>query len=305
VENPHSKPDFRHYVDEAGRRFEYVSIHHAGSTGLVVHLSAFFGKWGETKENRDQFQGYFHRMKMLGADQTNDWLFICDSYGANRNGTYYTGEGGDLFVERAMVAIAREEIESRGMGSKDVVTMGSSMGATGALVLALQLDVAGIVAIAPHVDLDLAATLCGRYQEVAFACADGDPTSEASRAVTRRVRTLLGERSPERPLPRLFVQSMADDLGVHGPQVVPLVEEWMEHGGRVDLDLRPIGGHTSDYATRALLLDACHCLLSGDPIDVTRYSEDPDFAGVLSVPTRSQRLRRRLGLGRLRRFVGR
>ncbi len=88
------------YVDNDGHSFEYVHLEHADSRGLGIHFSAFFGKWGNARPYRDTFQGYFHRLKMLGSCTDHDWLFLCDSYGAFRNGTYYTGEHGDRFVER-------------------------------------------------------------------------------------------------------------------------------------------------------------------------------------------------------------
>ena len=34
-----------------------------------------------------------------------NWLFLCDSHGVNGNGTYYLGERGDRYVERAMHAV--------------------------------------------------------------------------------------------------------------------------------------------------------------------------------------------------------
>jgi len=268
----------------------------------VVHFSAFFmGKWGNAKAYRETFQGYFHRLRMLGTCKDHDWLFLCDAYGEFGNGTYYTGRKGNLFVERAILAIVGSEIERSGLHPGQVVTMGSSMGATGALVVGLHFDVCGIVAIVPHVDLDVAATQCGRYEEVAFACADGDPTSEESRAVTRRVRTLLASYSPDRPPPYLFVQDFEDDQGVYREQVIPLRKAWEDSGGRVALDIRPHGGHTSDYATRPVLLEVADNMLDERPIDVTRLQSDPVFAGKPTPIPR--RIRVRNWLGSLKRRV--
>jgi hypothetical protein len=89
-------------------------------------------------------------------------------------------------------------------------------------------------------------------------------------------------------------------VGVHDQQVVPLYEQWGAKGGTAYLDTRPTGGHTSDYATRPLMLDALGHLLAGEPIDVTRYQRDEVFAGQVTVAPLSHRLRRRASLLRNR-----
>jgi hypothetical protein len=284
------EPSFKRYVDPEGREFDYVRVRHRGSEGLGIHFSAFFGEWGNKKRTRENFKGYFHRMRMLGSCPDHDWLFVCDPFGAQQNGTYYTGEKGDLFVERATFAIIEQEMAHREHGFDRVVTLGSSMGGTGALVAGLRFGVAGIVAVCPHIDLDICATQCTKWPEVAFACPDGDPASPANEFVTRRIRTLLRAASPQRPPPALFLQSVADDFGVHAEQVLPLVQEWRERGGRVELDIRPEGGHTSDFAPRALLLDAVGRLMARHPIDVERYQTDPRFAGTPTPLTRTEEL---------------
>jgi hypothetical protein len=284
--------EFHVYVDREGRKFQFATVDHQGATSLVIHLSAFFGKWGEARRYREDFGGYFHRLKMLGSDENHNYLFLCDAFGAFGNGTYYTGQSGDLFIERAIVEIARGQLDRLDIDSGDVVTVGSSMGATGALTLGLHLRACGVVAIGPHVDLDIAATQCHRFAEVAFACPDGDPTSIASRHVTRRVETMVAEYPRDRTLPRLFLQVCKDDVGVYREQVMPLVDRWQLAGGRVDLDERPVGGHTSDYATRALLLDVIGRQLRDEAIDVRRYQTLPEYRGELSVEPRVEHLAR-------------
>jgi hypothetical protein len=66
---------------------------------------------------------------------------------------------------------------------------------------------------------------------------------------------------------------------VFAEQVEPLCAAWERAGGAVTLDARPRGGHTSDHATRPLLLDASARLLDGRPIDVRRYQRDRAFRG--------------------------
>ena len=294
-----SAPIVEVYIDPEGRRFEYVHIRH-GRPDLAVHFSAFFGKWGDAKPYRDRFQGYFHRLKMLGSSENHDWLFLCDPYGAFDNGTYYTGHKGDFFVERATSTIIERVATEGNYPSSQVATIGSSMGATAALKFGLLFDVRGIVAVGPHVDLDISALAQGREREVAWICPDGDFAAPHNFIYTRQIKNMLGAWAPGRPLPTLFLQSCADDVGVHDQQVVPLYEQWRAEGGSAYLDTRPKGGHTSDYATRPLMLDALQRLLAGEPVDVARYQRDPEFAGQLTAPPLSHRLRRRASLVRNR-----
>lgn len=293
-------PPVAFHTDADGRSFGFVHVRHPGATGLAVHFSAFFGAWGDARPYRDQFQGYFHRLKMLGGDPSRNWLFLCDAHGAFDNGTYYTGRAGDLFVERAMTAIIEAHRDEFGYRGQPLVTLGSSMGATAALKFRLDLDADGIVAICPHIDLDVCAARQDRMAEVAWICPDGDPLAPHNHRYTRQIRGRIEARAPDRPLPRLFVQSCEDDAGVHDEQVVPLVERWRAEGGDVTTDFRPAGGHTSDWATRAVLLDAVSCLAEDRPIDVSRYRDDPEFAGRIVRPPVSHRLRRAASLTRKR-----
>lgn len=288
------------HTDEEGRAFGYVHVAHPGATGLAVHFSAFFGAWGDARPYRDQFQGYFHRLKMLGSDPSRNWLFLCDAHGAFDNGTYYTGRAGDLFVERAMTTIITDHLDRFGYREQPLVTLGSSMGATAALKFGLDLDADGIVAVCPHIDLDVCAERQDRMAEVAWICPDGDPLAPHNHTYTRQIRARLDTRPADRPLPRLYLQSCEDDAGVHDEQVVPLVERWRARGGEVTTDFRPVGGHTSDWATRAVLLDAVAGLAEGRPLDVDRYRNDPEFAGRLVRPPVSHRLRRAASLTRKR-----
>lgn len=292
-------PAVERYRDPEGRDFGFVHVRHPGSRGLAVHFSAFFGKWGDARAYRDTFGGYFHRLKMLGSESRHDWLFLCDAYGAFDNGSYYLGHQGDLFVERAMTDIIGERMAADGHGPEDVVMLGSSMGATAALKFGLQFGVAGVAGVVPHIDLDLSAIHQDRRAEVAWTLPDGDVTAAHNRPITRQIRDLVAA-PPSGRLPRLFIQSCVDDVGVHAEQVLPLMADWQGAGGAGVLDARPEGGHTSDYASRALLLDVTDRLLTGAVIPLERYQQDPAFAGTpVRVPV-SHRVRGVLGRARKR-----
>jgi hypothetical protein len=269
------------YVDQAGRSFSYVHIDH-GSRTLGIHFSAFYGGEGRFNPYREHFGGYFHRLKMLGSAKAHDWLFLCDEYGVDGDGTYYTGEKGDFFVERAVRSIIETFLQSGRYDAQRVVLLGSSMGATAALKFGLMVRARGVVAISPHVDLDKCVGL-GRAAHIAFIVPDGEPTSATNHPYTRQVSRLLAGFEPGEQLPDLFVQACRDDDGVFNEQAVPLVLGWQAKGGRAWLDARPTGGHTSDWAPRPLLLDIMGRLLESEAPDVAAYQGDPAYK---AAPTR-------------------
>lgn len=236
--------DYRSGIEIENRLYNYVL--YPGDEALCVHFSAFFGEWGEQRRNRALYQGYFHRMRMFWPLSRYRFLFLCDTFGADRNGTYYKGENGDFFVDRAMERILDSVQEQVGVDSDRVVMLGSSMGATAALSLALRRQAAGAVAVSPHIDLDLSARYQGRSRHVAAVLGADDVESPRHFEVTREVRK-LAETAPIGP--RIAFQSMEDDQGVHNEQVIPFVQRWRDRGGEVDCDFRPHGGHTSEYAT--------------------------------------------------------
>jgi pimeloyl-ACP methyl ester carboxylesterase len=292
-------PEVRTHVDADGRQYRYVLINNPEAQTLAIHFSAFFGEWGNARPYRFAYQGYFHRLRLLEGATQHHWLFLCDEYGAESNGTYYTGERGDLFVERAMQALIPRTMAELRVGAHETITMGSSMGATAALKFGLLLRARGIIAISPHIDLDIAAMKCGRERHVAFICPDGRATSEHNHCYTRQIRSLIdGWDAVGQPPPRLFVQVCQDDRGVYQEQVVPLVAAWKRAGGEVDLDARATGGHTSDWATRELLLDAAARILSGEALEIAMYQTQEPYLGRLHRPPLSHRIRRSISATR-------
>lgn len=236
---------YQHGVEIEGRLYNYVLYPGTGDT-LCVHFSAFFGDWGDRREWRSQFQGYFHRLRMFWPLAEHNFLFLCDTFGADRNGTYYKGENGDFFVERAMDRIIDDVRGRLGLAPEQIVTAGSSMGATAALRFALRHGFRGAVAVSPHIDLDLCARYQGRQRHVAAVVGREDVDAPELQPVTREVRNLAASAPV---VPRIVLQSMRDDHGVHDEQVQPLARIWRERGGWLWLDERATGGHTSEYAT--------------------------------------------------------
>ena len=257
------------YVDDSGRKFHYVFIRKKRSQDLVVHFTAFFGDWGDRKEYKKNYQGYFHRLRML-KDSRHNTLFLCDQFGATNNGTYYTGEKGDFFVERAMIRIIESILAEFSISPGKTITIGSSMGAYAALKFGLIFKTKAIFAISPHIDLDICAAKQGRELHVAFIVPDGDPYSPSNFQFTRQIASLLDNWN-QGSLPTLFMHSCKDDAGVHSEQVIPLINKWRNMGGVVYFDEREFGGHGSDYCTRPVILNALEKLFKDRPIDPTIY----------------------------------
>ena len=69
--------------------------------------------------------------------------------------------------------------------------IGSSMDATAALRFGLQLQSKGIVAISPHIDLDICANLQGRERHIAWVLHPGNTQSHLNYAVTRQIRNIM------------------------------------------------------------------------------------------------------------------
>ena len=241
-----------HTVSIGGRSYPYVLLPGSGRT-LCIHYSAFFGEWGDRRQTRAQFKGWFHRLRMFWPLADHHFLFLCDTYGADSNGSYYKGVDGDFFVERAMDAIQANVAARLELGPAQTVTLGSSMGATAALRFALRHGYAGAVAVSPHIDLDVCALRQGRLRHVAAVLGREDVSAPELRPVTREIAGLVAST---RPLPRLVIQSMLDDHGVHEEQVLPLVEAWRCGAGDVSTDFHPRGGHTSEYASADFFADA-------------------------------------------------
>lgn len=229
-----------------GRDYPYVVLPGTGET-LCIHYSAFFGEdWSERRKARPEYRGWFHRLRMFWPMARHNFLFLCDTAGADQNGSYYKGVGGDFYVERAMDRIQDVVAGELGIGREAIVTLGSSMGANAAIRFALRLGYAGAVAVTPHIDLDVSARRQNRVRHVEAIVGRRDLEAPDLTSVMREIRELV---QTVRPLPRLVVQSALDDHGVHYEQVVPLVGEWRHGGGAALSDFRDSGGHATAQAT--------------------------------------------------------
>lgn len=113
-------------------------------------------------------------------------------------------------------------------------------------------------------------------------------------------RARLSEVEVESRLPRPFVEANATDDGVYRKQVFPLVDDWRSWGGAGVPDIRPVGGHPNDDASRSLLLDATAALTVGPHPNAGSYQSNPSYAAhltkdpLIDLARRAVRLRSRL-----------
>jgi hypothetical protein len=262
-------PNISTYTDNQGREFHYSLINNQ-SRKLVIHFTAFFGDWGDRKEYKKYYKGYFHRYRMFADQSAYNFLFLCDQFGVTENGTYYTGKAGDFFVERATQDIIDKVMADLDIRWSNVITVGSSMGATSALKYGLKNNAKAIIAIAPHIDLDICAKMQGREQHVAWICPDGDTQAAHNYPYTRQIQALL--RNLRVKPPRLFIHSCEDDHGVYHEQVIPFNRLYAEKGGEVVFFSRPDGGHGGDACGKEVLLDVLGKFYADKPVNPRQYS---------------------------------
>jgi hypothetical protein len=112
-------PEISTYIDDTGRVFHYSLINNK-TDKLVIHFTAFFGDWGDRKEYKKYYKGYFHRYRMFADQKGYNFLFVCDQYGATQE-------------------IINTVVASLNIKWQNIITIGSSMGATGALKFGLKI----------------------------------------------------------------------------------------------------------------------------------------------------------------------
>ena len=271
------------FVSSEGTEVNFLHRRNGSST-LVIWFSAFTRgpHLGRVLKVTPGFHGY----KFSRSHDQFDWLLVRDSWGYTNDGTYYGGRAGDLFVERAVSELVRKliaEYRAQDPATK-VVAMGSSMGAYAAIKFAVMNGIAAL-GWSPHLDMEIAMKSCGRGPWVRYCLEDADDASRAR--YLHRLQDVVNEHAGN--LPPLIVQATADDHFVYPEQVVPFVESYISAGGKVQLDLRDRGGHTSRYAPDEYLVEALTCLAEARDLDIDRMRALPP-----RIPTSRERLERSL-----------
>ena len=111
---PPLNADFRRFTDPEGQEFRLRRSHPPRGRRLGRPLQRLLRQMGGSPPLPRPVPGLFPPTAHAGSDYRRQWLFLCDAHGAFDNGTYYSGEHGDPFVERAVIAIVEQEMDAPG-----------------------------------------------------------------------------------------------------------------------------------------------------------------------------------------------
>lgn len=193
----------------------------------------------------------FHGFRAASSFEDYSFTLIRDDSGLTGDGTYYFGKANNPFIEDAIVELItylQNEIQQSAPETR-FIGVGSSMGAYAATKFGILTSFSSVLAMVPHFDISAAVKYCGRKQWVDWACDDASP--EEIERYLQRLQSVVSECAGQ--LPRLFVQSSIDDVGVHTEQVLPFVALYAEKGGNVDCDFRTNGGHSMVNASNQFI----------------------------------------------------
>lgn len=165
-----------------------------------------------------------------------DLLVPWDTFGWNRQGSWFWGEKGEGFVETMVQALIRER---RGDGQA-WFCMGSSMGGFGALLHGIKYGCDGIYAMMPQIDL--------RAKIVEYGADNRDnPYGYLQGETLESVPDVLSIASQQDELPPLFlVQNQYDPVNPFAAHGFKLLDVYNEKRGWYGVRVYPAIGHGAD-----------------------------------------------------------
>ncbi len=119
-------------------KLKYLLKKNKCSDVLVVSFSGF---------KSGKMPGVYNYIRTL-EDLPCNKLFILDNFGYQKRGSYYLGENGDYFVRTLVIELIKKVMKE--LNIKTLITIGSSKGATCALMFGLELQAKAIIAGAPQ-----------------------------------------------------------------------------------------------------------------------------------------------------------
>lgn len=240
----------KEFVASNGHTISYfISDEIRNKHGHVFWFSAFtrgplLGRLLKTEQK-------FHGFKAASTFEKFSFTLIRDDSGLTGDGTYYFGKANNPYVEEAiaeLISFIQKQIQESSPKTP-FIGVGSSMGAYAATKFGVMKNFNSVLAMVPHFDISAAVKYCGRKNWIDWAC-DGATQEEIDLYLSRLQDVLASHTGP---LPRLFVQSALDDVGVHSEQVLPFVLLYESKGGKVDCDFRTSGGHSMVNASNQFI----------------------------------------------------
>ncbi len=204
-ERKRSRPYPGEEVFDAEHPIRHVFFEVPGATRLAVVYSGFERAY-KPKYN------YIERFEPLACHR----LHVLDDMEAR--GCYYLGRDRDFFVARAIAALVDQRLDRVGLARGDVVTVGSSKGATAALHHALSFGFGEAIAAAPQVLLGRYLTQTVQARGVSRLIAGGDTPDDRAFLDTFLLDTV--QASPYRPRLEFFISR---DDGHYETHLLPLL----------------------------------------------------------------------------------
>lgn len=204
----------------------------------------------------------FHGFKAASTFEEYSFTLIRDDSGLTGDGTYYFGKANNPYIEVAVSELISKIQNEILISSPNTsfIGVGSSMGAYAATKFGVIKNFHSVLAMVPHFDISAAVKYCGRKKWIDWAI-DEASLNEIDAYLTRLQNTVSTHTEQ---LPRLFVQSAIDDIGVHFEQVLPFVSLYEANGGKVECDFRQSGGHSMVNASNQFINLTLNLLASND-----------------------------------------
>ena len=249
----------KEFVASNGHRITYfISNEIQNKKAHVFWFSAFtrgplLGRLLKTEQK-------YHGFKAASTFEDYSFTLIRDDSGLTGDGTYYFGKANNPYIEEAiaeLISFIQQQIQESSPNTP-FIGVGSSMGAYAAAKFGVMKNFNSVLAMVPHFDISAAVKYCGRKNWIDWAC-DGASTEEIDHYLSRIQDVVTSQTGT---LPRLFVQSAKDDVGVHSEQVLPFVSLYESKGGIVDCDFRTAGGHSMVNASNQFISATLELLAS-------------------------------------------
>jgi hypothetical protein len=186
----------------------------------------------------------YERIRMFW-EETEEWdinfLFISDNNGAQKGGLYYLGYEDNYFVEKQTIELIK--LVSELQRTKEIYTIGSSMGGYAAIYYALKLNLKGAIAVVPQANEEIIHQI--GWQKWKQVLSEVGPLPNLGSMIATKDL-----------LPSLYIQ-----YGIYPADLAAaesLKNSLEGKNGLYMFDCFPKEEHTSDFMTKELVFQILH-----------------------------------------------